>query len=102
MTPHQQSSTPFPTRRSSDLQVRLDAKVSLRSTQSNPETGHHFVENQDSPVLVAHLPQGFQETRYRGDTVHIAGYRLDDDCRDRKSTRLNSSHVASSYAVFCL
>src|SRR5437870_8921014 len=26
-----------------------------------------------------------------------------DDCpRDRKSTRLNSSHVAISYAVFCL
>src|SRR5690625_6709495 len=24
------------------------------------------------------------------------------DHRDRKSTRLNSSHVASSYAVFCL
>src|SRR5690625_2516563 len=24
------------------------------------------------------------------------------DERDRKSTRLNSSHVASSYAVFCL
>src|SRR6266496_1477246 len=23
-------------------------------------------------------------------------------CRDRKSTRLNSSHVESSYAVFCL
>src|SRR5699024_12402915 len=23
-------------------------------------------------------------------------------CRDRKSTRLNSSHVSSSYAVFCL
>src|SRR5690625_7027611 len=26
----------------------------------------------------------------------------DDSARDRKSTRLNSSHVASSYAVFCL
>src|SRR5437870_11491684 len=25
-----------------------------------------------------------------------------DDLRDRKSTRLNSSHVAISYAVFCL
>src|SRR5439155_17647082 len=25
-----------------------------------------------------------------------------DDSRDRKSTRLNSSHVAISYAVFCL
>src|SRR5215510_16472460 len=24
------------------------------------------------------------------------------EARDRKSTRLNSSHVASSYAVFCL
>ena len=24
------------------------------------------------------------------------------DGRDRKSTRLNSSHVATSYAVFCL
>src|SRR5207253_10020654 len=24
------------------------------------------------------------------------------DCGDRKSTRLNSSHVAISYAVFCL
>src|SRR6266850_6303558 len=23
-------------------------------------------------------------------------------CRDRKSTRLNSSHLVSSYAVFCL
>src|SRR5439155_7697085 len=25
-----------------------------------------------------------------------------EDTRDRKSTRLNSSHVAISYAVFCL
>src|SRR5688572_31463985 len=25
-----------------------------------------------------------------------------DHCRDRKSTRLNSSHSQSSYAVFCL
>src|SRR5439155_5294519 len=27
---------------------------------------------------------------------------VDGDLRDRKSTRLNSSHVAISYAVFCL
>src|SRR5207253_8659902 len=27
---------------------------------------------------------------------------VDADGRDRKSTRLNSSHVAISYAVFCL
>src|SRR3989442_7766496 len=28
--------------------------------------------------------------------------RLDGSLRDRKSTRLNSSHVRISYAVFCL
>src|SRR5439155_19155145 len=28
--------------------------------------------------------------------------RVDDAIGDRKSTRLNSSHVAISYAVFCL
>src|SRR5437868_12485611 len=27
---------------------------------------------------------------------------LHSDCQDRKSTRLNSSHVSISYAVFCL
>src|SRR5256885_8249116 len=27
---------------------------------------------------------------------------LDDDDEDRKSTRLNSSHLVISYAVFCL
>src|SRR5256885_13276595 len=31
------------------------------------------------------------------------GRSLDGDCReDRKSTRLNSSHLVISYAVFCL
>src|SRR5690625_6211674 len=30
---------------------------------------------------------------------HIISYRV---IKDRKSTRLNSSHVAISYAVFCL
>src|SRR5699024_11368789 len=27
---------------------------------------------------------------------------ISTNCQDRKSTRLNSSHVSSSYAVFCL
>src|SRR5690625_6932413 len=35
--------------------------------------------------------------------AHAAGKKgLRDVHRDRKSTRLNSSHVAISYAVFCL
>src|SRR5690625_633581 len=32
----------------------------------------------------------------------LGGVVLADSLRDRKSTRLNSSHVAISYAVFCL
>src|SRR5690625_6952270 len=36
-----------------------------------------------------------------GGIDHAAPAHL-DPTRDRKSTRLNSSHVASSYAVFCL
>src|SRR3712207_8071154 len=38
--------------------------------------------------------------------VHVVGARLeqvgDAPLRDRKSTRLNSSHANISYAVFCL
>src|SRR5215510_5868506 len=47
----------------------------------------------------------FRSARESG-TGHLQQQRLLGLCRhgtaDRKSTRLNSSHVASSYAVFCL
>src|SRR5690625_6117410 len=34
--------------------------------------------------------------------VELAAIAAELDAEDRKSTRLNSSHVAISYAVFCL
>src|SRR5207253_10083839 len=37
-----------------------------------------------------------------GDVVQVTGYYTAGLFKDRKSTRLNSSHVAISYAVFCL
>src|ERR1039458_8092199 len=37
--------------------------------------------------------------RRKGDRLAFTGRELD---RDRKSTRLNSSHLGISYAVFCL
>src|SRR5439155_21084137 len=40
---------------------------------------------------------GFYYTRYPQGSE-----RPKEDAKDRKSTRLNSSHVARSYAVFCL
>src|SRR5699024_12383972 len=41
------------------------------------------------------------------DRIHDSDFGIRGKCsatlgRDRKSTRLNSSHVSSSYAVFCL
>src|SRR5256885_6022403 len=40
-----------------------------------------------------------------GDTIMIGGFGvcgIPENCIDRKSTRLNSSHLVISYAVFCL
>src|SRR5215510_15799981 len=42
------------------------------------------------------------ERRARGDDFDRALHHAGREARDRKSTRLNSSHVAISYAVFCL
>src|SRR5256885_6749445 len=44
---------------------------------------------------VDHRDRGLREMR-----AHFVG--RDDDRLDRKSTRLNSSHLVISYAVFCL
>src|SRR5438874_7273817 len=38
----------------------------------------------------------------RGESLWVDGQRGGRKNRDRKSTRLNSSHVEISYAVFCL
>src|SRR3712207_7159468 len=57
--------------------------------------GHlHEVDQgpEERPPLVHHL-QGIQPSVI----VRVAA-----ECRDRKSTRLNSSHANISYAVFCL
>src|SRR5699024_11492100 len=44
-----------------------------------------------------------KETVDKGGHAIVAGYNYGQgSSRDRKSTRLNSSHVSISYAVFCL
>src|SRR2546426_5970704 len=42
------------------------------------------------------------EPELAGDLLEARGVALGLDVRDRKSTRLNSSHLVNSYAVFCL
>src|SRR5438874_7301720 len=47
-------------------------------------------------------PAARGERLRRGDRLRLDGGRLPRHRQDRKSTRLNSSHVEISYAVFCL
>src|SRR5690625_6614157 len=46
--------------------------------------------------------EDFDEELKRQTTVLGEVFDKQDEAKDRKSTRLNSSHVAISYAVFCL
>src|SRR5690606_42153001 len=71
----------FPTRRSSDLLRAPSLKTSDRWSLTAAETIGTTFESVITSFM-AYLSQTFFE--------------------DRKSTRLNSSHVKISYAVFCL
>src|SRR5436190_7209398 len=54
-------------------------------------------------VLPQKLPHILESLdKVRDQTVVPSGGSADFDQRDRKSTRLNSSHTVISYAVFCL
>src|SRR5256885_11798819 len=55
------------------------------------------------PGVVDQVPQRAQDQRAVGvEGVRVLGERQDLHGLDRKSTRLNSSHLVISYAVFCL
>src|SRR5207253_6534215 len=87
----------FPTRRSSDLgprQLPVYASAERRG-RPWPTCGLIGDERQDA----------VREQRQIGQQDGVAAAargRRTGDAQDRKSTRLNSSHVAISYAVFCL
>src|SRR5207253_7904009 len=89
----------FPTRRSSDL-VRVCRVVTLMIGVREPEAGAVAERGLElEPRVDEPLPRG-ETTLRRPQCVRRllpVGAPL-----DRKSTRLNSSHVAISYAVFCL
>src|SRR5690606_39289163 len=82
----------FPTRRSSDLSHRHRLRR-LRGTRPCPQQG-----------AVPLLPPGSGEPRRRPPRrlPRPPASPPPLHARDRKSTRLNSSHVKNSYAVFCL
>src|SRR5690606_41078215 len=78
----------FPTRRSSDLPCATCATILLAVRHPDIEVAlRHALQRGGHSVMTA---------ANRGDVLP-ALYS-----EDRKSTRLNSSHVKISYAVFCL
>src|SRR5436190_15140316 len=52
-------------------------------------------------MLITNTPCDVSCRRFDPSAAHVAG-GVRETCRDRKSTRLNSSHTVISYAVFCL
>src|SRR5207249_10213738 len=85
----------FPTRRSSDLLELCDPDAAIACFDLSLEMLRRGRRRINSPRP---MPAAADITRlpYPDDA-------FDSDVRgDRKSTRLNSSHVSISYAVFCL
>src|SRR5690606_40279734 len=81
----------FPTRRSSDLNFEYNVRHARRASDLQ------------GPALPGSRPSDAHRrprapSRRRADGRRAAGATPED----RKSTRLNSSHVKISYAVFCL
>src|SRR5207253_11226156 len=84
----------FPTRRSSDLHVEHAGEHALGGGPAGrvlePALAHLHV-----PVAEFRPGELVNGARHLAEVVAL-------QLLDRKSTRLNSSHVAISYAVFCL
>src|SRR5699024_12657617 len=87
----------FPTRRSSDLIAGLSRRSRAMRT----------VASGRSCAVTSARPRG-RTRRTAIQTLSLQSMKVEDDqddegeTEDRKSTRLNSSHVSISYAVFCL
>src|SRR5699024_12600772 len=91
----------FPTRRSSDLDHA--EKLAVSSTKSM--TGHLLgaAGGVEAVIAVKAIEDGIIPATINYETPDPDCDLIIDRCRkDRKSTRLNSSHVSISYAVFCL
>src|SRR5687768_17801181 len=86
-SPHHPDLHSFPTRRSSDLQCTQGRAISREAFRGGLGELCRSAVEQVSRARQEIPAQG------RGIGLHL---------RDRKSTRLNSSHGYISYAVFCL
>src|SRR5690606_42026686 len=98
---HHRHLSSFPTRRSSDLtEIAYSLQESftcMRRPMVSPLHSNGHAELQRENVVSA-----FGDLASRPDLRPELLLKLTGKLQDRKSTRLNSSHVKISYAVFCL
>src|SRR5699024_11609892 len=74
--------------------------------EQNPDKNYVALELQTTAagiILRTKLEKGLDNLQIlRGDAADINCFFPANSTKDRKSTRMNSSHVSISYAVFCL
>src|SRR5699024_12083981 len=98
-TPPPRASPPAPTRRSSDLATAR--WVTLTGDDQQKITGYFDKITKDPVAGLAELDKQFTFLT-EGQLKYVESIRVTQgETEDRKSTRLNSSHVSLSYAVFC-
>src|SRR5690606_41679799 len=92
----------FPTRRSSDLSVLLISLLVYTTFIKIPYqerilvAHNEYLANNYSEVIHTLQHENMEKLPYQAKYILADSY-----IKDRKSTRLNSSHVKISYAVFC-
>src|SRR5690606_40054697 len=96
LVPRPPGSTLFPYTTLFRSQERLGDDVWWGQQHADDETGHDHIGALGGQVLRRGGAGQNQQYRRNGD------FKRNAEGKDRKSTRLNSSHVKISYAVFCL
>src|SRR5690606_40504385 len=92
----------LPTRRSSDLDnIMANHKSALKRIRSNEAKRlRNIYKHKTTRNAIKRLRD--MESKSEAEALFPEIVSMIDKLADRKSTRLNSSHVKISYAVFCL
>src|SRR5690625_6363868 len=90
-----------------DLQIQAAHEADLIHRPAQQRTNHHTAGKEGVEVVeldgsLLGIERGNHWVTRRFDQTVTGTQAECTQEQDRKSTRLNSSHVASSYAVFCL
>src|SRR5207249_8208349 len=88
----------FPTRRSSDLSTVKAGSILGRALNQGSNQLAGRIQQVAPAQVQAHGSQGSRQLSAQANSGTVPTGAPGD----RKSTRLNSSHVSTSYAVFCL